>query len=819
MLHAVGPIGEGLENVFLNEAYFNAEALIAAVIERLARTRQPVYLFLDDVHLLDQRTADLLALLIQRVPLNTHCVLATRQLHTIELGSMRAYGQLLELGHQELRFTRQEAIALLAGAGHHEFEVAHLDMLLSKTEGWVTGLKLACFALNRSTDRSDFFAHFSGRGRAVAAFFAEDVFARQSEEIRSFLLETAVLDRLSPELCDTLTGRRGSSATLRHLEEIGLFIAQLDDEGQWFRYHNLFSEFLQRKLADLDSQAVFVAHRKAAVWFHSRGHHEQALEHALKSRDFTLLSEYLEGVAEDFTYSGRVGTISKYAAELPLAILARSPNTAVAVAWHKIYGMRFRQTRHLLDLATERLAEMRRDPETDPDALEALDMTLQHREMTFAAAHDNLAQVEERCATLLRYFAPRRPFVVCSLYAYQMSARREHFRFEGLDRLHAQARASAEQSGYRFSVLAFQAAAGISLFAAGRTEQAREALAQGLDESHHWAGKNSPLAALIALPLAEIHYEANELEQSAELVDSHLPVARELCFVDQLVAGHIVKSRLHGARGDQDGARRALDQAMNVALECDLERMRLAVLHEQIRLLLRNGMTDAAAVRMAESNLPKSSGALAPNQGATTLNELAALIWARYAINRGQAAEALALTKQWRTFCQSRGAVRAFVRWSILAAQTLSISGDHRTAQRAMREGVTAAAPADLIRSFVDEGQPVFKLLSDAYTDSMDSQHPTDLFARRVLAAFTGKPVSTPEIVESNYEGLYGRLSGKELEILTLVGCGMRNREIGNRLGLSEGSVKWYMQQVYDKVGIRRRSQAVERARQFGLIA
>ena len=112
----------------------------------------------------------------------------------------------------------------------------------------------------------------------------------------------------------------------------------------------------------------------------------------------------------------------------------------------------------------------------------------------------------------------------------------------------------------------------------------------------------------------------------------------------------------------------------------------------------------------------------------------------------------------------------------------------------------------------------VLTILAEAYADSMRSRHPTDVFAQRVLEAFAFKRPA-PELATVPEDGLYGRLSGKELEILTLVGCGMRNREIGNRLGLSEGSVKWYMQQVYDKVGIRRRSQAVERARQFGLLA
>ena len=811
--------GNGLDPFFRNEACFKMKAVVATLVERLAASSRQVYLFFDDLHALGPDSAALFLELAQRAPLNTRFVTATRNTCGTGLAAMRAYGRLLEIGLDELRFTVQEAAALLAGAGHGQLSEAEIEALVQKTEGWVAGLKLAAFAMHKERDPKKFLSSFSGRRRTVADFFAEDVFADQHKQVRDFLLGTAMLDRLGPALCDAVTKRQGSGGMLRHLEEIGLFIVALDDEGNWYRYHSLFSEFLQRKLAEVDPKAAAQQHRRAALWFASQGSHIEAMQHALDGGDFELLASFLEQVSEDFISTGRLRWIFKFAKQLPKAVLARSPWTLAAVAWMNLRGLRFDATEHLLKQARSRLEQLRRDHAMDDDQLEMLERTIQHREMMLAAARDDLSRVEDQSGPLLNYFTQRHSYITCTIQAELITARREQFRFDGLPRLQMQCRALAEESGYRFVGMSLQVATGLALFAAGRTETAQATLRRGLNESHRFAGKDSSLGALHALPLAEIAYEGNDLSAAAELIETYLPVARKLCFVDQLMAGYLVHARLAGARGDFNAAASIVAEGKDLALECDLERLRLAMLHEQVRLSLRAGQPTVASREAQEAGA--STGAAErylPQPWSTTRDEIRALIRTRILISQDRLSDALVIAKGWRSFCQHRGAVRSLVRWQLLLAQAHMIDCDLRTAQRAMREAVACAAPALLVRSFVDEGPAVLTILSEAYQDSMASQHPTDVFAHRVLEAFDCRRPLAEKAV-STEEGLYGRLSAKELEILTLVGCGMRNREIGNRLGLSEGSVKWYMQQVYDKVGMRRRSQAVERARQFGLIA
>ena len=210
-----------------------------------------------------------------------------------------------------------------------------------------------------------------------------------------------------------------------------------------------------------------------------------------------------------------------------------------------------------------------------------------------------------------------------------------------------------------------------------------------------------------------------------------------------------------------------------------------------------------------------------PKTGVTTRDEFRASAWFRIALAEDRVSDALGVSKNWRNFCAARGATRSLIRWDILIAQALFISGDVRTAQRTLREAIAHASVSRLVRSFIDEGPVIHTLLASTYEANLQVLHPTDAFSVELLEIFeasTHKHRVRPPTAAAA-EGLYGKLSVKEREILELVSSGMRNREVATKLGMTEGSIKWYMQQVYDKVGTRRRLQAVERARQFGLIA
>jgi LuxR family maltose regulon positive regulatory protein len=560
------------------------------------------------------------------------------------------------------------------------------------------------------------------------------------------------------------------------------------------------------------------------------GLHADAFAHAERSGDPSWLGQLLEENCEDLTYNGYMTLVSNFAARLPDSTLAQLPKVLLTLAWRHTRNLRLGDAKRHLEAAHTSIAEVERQGGTAADELQHLKRLELHGLTMLAAAQDDSPRVEEQCQTLLQAFGHSRPYLTCTLYAQLISARCEQYKFEDLERLEALARAELAHSGFPFAGISLLSAIGPSLFAAGKTAAARRALEEGLEAAVRFGGINSGLSALAALPLAEVAYELNDVAYASQLVDGHLSVAREWGFLDQLIAGHTVRARLMHASGATQEAHATLDAGMAIARECGLERLALQMTAERVRLYLRSGIPGRAeAATEVDGKLlsPRvmDASAVLPAFGSTTCQELRALIWVRVALTLDRTYDASHVARQWRNYCTQHRAARSQIRWGLLLAESLAARGEEQAAHRALRDALGIGASSGFTRSFLDEGPIIEQMLRDMYGDGRGrtDRHPTDSFGCAILLAFEmgrmGRAPPLRAVLPEPLGGPVGRLTARELEILALASSGMRNSEIGRRLGLKEGSVKWYMRQVYDKIGTRRRWQAVERARQFGLIA
>lgn len=810
-----------IERLAQNNAFATVDYLTEVIIEGLENAAAPVFLCMDDIHLLDADAFAALGRVIRRAPPNTRVIVASRTLPDLQLARARVSGQLVELHAEDLRFSDNELRSYIAGAGEVGLADGELDALAERTEGWIAGIKLAVLALRRGAAAGDILASLTGSSRSISDFFAEEVIASQSDEVRDFLLATCVLDRFCPELCDAVTGRDNARSLLTEIEANGLFLLQLDNERSWYRYHHLFSDFLRRRLNEQDPGAERRLRLAASDWFWEADLVAEAIGQALRAGAPERAAELLELRCQDMTYTGKFRLVPKFAAQIPRKVLERFPLILLILAWQKTRALRFEEASTLLNAARRRLGEIEAEGNRPPEEMRHLHYLLLHRETVLDAAHDNdPAGVEKQCLHLLEQFPEERhPYLNGAIYGHLLWAKREQYKLDDLEEICARAQGIVNRSIYTFASVGVQANLGPSLFFAGKTDAARKALEQGREEGVRFSGQRSSAAALPTLPLVEIVYESNDLEQTAELLDEALPFARELGLVDHLMPAFLTRARLKEAQGDTAGAFEVLDEAMGIALERDLERFRLALVAERVKLLIQEGNPDEA-VRAAElAGIAARRDEPLPQGGVTTADELRAVVFTRIALTENRIAEGLHLAKHWRSFCTGHGAIRSLVRWHLLCAQLNFVGGEQRAAQRALREALSHGAYSNLVRSFLDEGRIIHTLLSTVEEQCPEAPHAADTFARSLLDAFENKRsrplVDSPATAA---EGLYGKLSAREREILSMVGHGLRNREIADKLGMTEGSVKWYMQQVYDKVGTRRRLQAVERARQFGMI-
>jgi LuxR family transcriptional regulator, maltose regulon positive regulatory protein len=279
-------IGRTLPNLAPNAS---SQELLTALINDLAAATDHAAgaglpLVLDDYHAIrDFAVHELVAFLLANQPAGFHLVIGTREDPPLPLARLRARDQITEIREHALRFTAEEGGAFFNRTMGLSLAPESVATLLSRTEGWITGLQLAGVALRqpaggprlpRATD--DFVAAFAGDDRYIVDYLMAEVLERESESVRDFLRRTSILERLSASLCDDLTGRDDSSVVLEHLEAANLFLLPLDNRREWFRYHVLFTEVLRLSLT---AQEQIELHRRAAAWFETHGWPESAAHH------------------------------------------------------------------------------------------------------------------------------------------------------------------------------------------------------------------------------------------------------------------------------------------------------------------------------------------------------------------------------------------------------------------------------------------------------------------------------------------------------------------------------------------------------------
>ena len=324
------------------------EGLVTALINDLAADE--VLLVLDDYHLIGSpQVHESLAFLVEHRPAGMCVVLASRSDPPLPLARLRARGQLTEIREAELRFTPAEAAELLQHAAS-ALPDASVAALAARTEGWAAGLQLAALSLRGHDDAAAFVAAFTGSHRYVLDYLAEEVLERQDKQLRTFLLETSVLERLSGPLCDAVTGREGSQALLEEAERAGLFLIPLDEVRGWWRYHHLFAGLLRARLQAEQPGRAAQLHRNAATWYAGHGLADDAIGHAAASGEMLWAARIIEQHF-DLVYStrGEAATIHRWLSVLPAEVVRSRPRLLLAQALMAATSGRLEVVEPLLD--------------------------------------------------------------------------------------------------------------------------------------------------------------------------------------------------------------------------------------------------------------------------------------------------------------------------------------------------------------------------------------------------------------------------------------------------------------------------------------
>ncbi|MFN2136955.1 MAG: LuxR C-terminal-related transcriptional regulator, partial [Candidatus Promineifilaceae bacterium] len=583
----------------------------------------------------------------------------------------------------------------------------------------------------------------------------------------------------------------GGQATLEYLQQANLFTVPLDDERRWFRYHHLFAELLQqrlrRSLANSGPDAgwgISELHRRASAWYEANGFELEAFQHAAAANDIDLAARLLEGQGMPLHFRGVLSPVREWLASLPDEALNARPSLWVT------YATVMTMQGQAVAAVEEKLAAAEAALPADPteETRDLIGQIAAIRAMSAVPARDMetlLAQSQRALANLHPENLPVRAAATWALgLAYQYRGDKA-----AASETYAEAITLGEASGNSM----FTLAALTSLAQIQETENKLHRAAENFERALALAGEPPlPVGAEAALGLARLQYEWDELDLAADCAQQALGLAQQMETVDTPAGCWALLARVRLARGDAAGAAPLLDEAERFLRPLNFPGRLLETAAVRVRLLLQQGdLSEATAV--ADRYL------LPPGQ-------------ARVYLARGDAASAGELLASWRAEVEARGEVNAQLEALLLQALACHAQGDDDTALSLLEQALTLAEPGGFTRLFLDEGPAMASLLALAARQGLKPA-----YTGRLLAAVAGAGMPEPPSLPT-VQPLAEPLSDRELEVLQLVAEGLSNREIGQRLFLAVNTVKGHNRRIFAKLGVQRRTEAVARARELGLV-
>lgn len=809
--------GASIQGQLNSPGKLSMSALAATISLEISRLDDPVHIVLDDFHLINNsEIIKLFELLLQNPPANLSLIIISRMTLPIATSRMKASGQFHEFSANDLRFNHSEVGQFFLLENAIELREETISSLTKKTEGWIAGLKLTSLSLKGQEDVDEFVTSFSGSNYDIAGFLAEEVFNKQTVKTQQFLLKTSVLERMCSDLCNHLTKRDDSQQLLEELQQSGLFIIALDKENKWYRYHHLFADFLLKRLRASQPGADKSLYAGASEWFAEHSFIDEGIKNALMADDKDTAISLLDSASNQMFYGGRLSAIGHWVEVIGDSHLERHPLLLLNYAWVLIVEWRFLYVNKLLRRVEKTLAEFKAAGESDAEIKE-LELIIGHRDMMLYQFADEMAKMRQISEQLLADYDIKDPYLAGNLYSALLYAGREFLDISNYENYSAKARELYKAAGSTFVLVWHGSLEGPTAYMAGNVDDANEILSDAWKYAVKISGEISPLAAIPALLLTEVLYEQNEIDRVDSLLDRYLPLSEQIGFIDQIIAGIVTKSKVLCQKGLLAKAKSVLQRGEQFAKAHNFDRLKVALLAELVRIACIEGDKKAAKKHITNLDLIIARESLKPKQNVRTTHAMAALAWCRYLRLNGEYSESISLAKAWARFCLQRGIYREYMQFAATQITTHQIQGEQRAAMRLLHQTLEGIKGRKLINSLFGDGPVIERMLVSMLSTGSETKTELAEQVREILKtvnistqSLVGGRVDTEEPIEA--------LDKQELTILKMVDEGHSNKEIANQLNVTEGTVKWYMQNIYNKLGVRRRTKAAKLAKDLGLL-
>ena len=775
------------------------EAVLSTLINDLDSYDQDLVLALDDYHLITNSAIhEAVSFILDHCPSQFHLVLLTRVDPPFPLARLRVRNELVEIRAADLRFTGGEVEDFLTKIMKIELAIADIIALEAQTEGWIAGLQLAALSIQGADNFSAFVEKFSGSHHYVVDYMIEEVLSRQPEDIKSFLLQTSILERMNGSVCNSLTHRTDSQAMLERLEHDNLFVIPLDDKRQWYRYHHFFRDLLRNRLQHSQPEIIPGLHLQASAWYRDNQYLNEALEHAIFGGHYEEAATIIENEGHSMLARGAWGQLLKWLKSLPDEIIQARPLMAVFYIWGLLLSSQMEDVENrLIDLEN---ALNKGDVPTREDQL----------------LHWHLQAIRGRVAYLsgdLQMAITLTSEALNSLDEQEMTFRSilgitlgsSYFLAGELSeacRILAETQKVSEQVGNLL----------YAIDAAGALAQIQEAQGdlRGAAETYQEIVRLSekhidPNLMAAYLNLGNVFYEWNELEEAEKKYHTCLEISQKIHSLDGTLFAMLGLAQTNLAKGEDGRAENFIQQARQL-----LPNFSQSILGEYAeailaQIALSRGDLSTVETWAAGRSLP-SEERLSNN---LFMQKVEYLTLARLLILQNQAAEAENFLDKVYTAAEAAGLKSCQIEALVLIAFARKQQKNAVGAIKALIQALDRAESSGYIRIFVDLGEPITEFLTEAA-----AQSGLHVYVQKILSAKTSTEIKN-SLAGNN---LVEPLSERELEVLELLALGKTNKEIAKALYLATGTVKKHLNNIYSKLGVSNRTECVRQANEMKLI-